>query len=396
MVYSIRFLKFKINWIRRMNICNACGSCNVHLCFDLGCQPLANNYKKTPDEYEEKYELAVNICDDCFHLQLNTIVSPDIIFKNYLYVTGTSDTIKTYFEWYIQNVKSYTDGKSVFDIGCNDGTLLDAFHNHGYTTYGVDPAENLEKIRNPVHVVKVGYLDDTSCPVKPDIITAINVFAHSPNPLKFLNDCAKIAHDDTYVFIQTSQADMIVNNEFDTIYHEHVNFFNIHSMQKLVNRTPFKLIDVKKPNIHGTSYLFVLSKTGTPRYIPQEPHLHVKDTYTRWVENCITFKDNIQKALKGKRVIGYGAAAKGNTLINFTGICPEVIIDDNKLKQGTYSPGMSIPIVGIDYIKSIKTPVIFLPFAWNFYDEIVSKIKGIRDNELDEFINLHSLVQGKI
>jgi hypothetical protein len=193
---------------------------------------------------------------------------------------------------------------------------------------------------------------------------------------------------------------MVLNGEFDTIYHEHINFFNINSFKKLSERAGLVLMDVIKTPIHGTSYMFTLTTSGTPTSNVEtqikneiDHKLYDPDTYTRWVENIMTARDAVREALDSKFVVAYGAAAKGNTLLNFVGVKPQVIIDDNPMKHGTYSPGAKSPVVPIDWLKSLPANacVTFLPLAWNLFDEIKSNILSVRNDARDDFVDLRCM-----
>jgi len=211
--------------------CLACGDKNLKLALTLGIQPLANNFNKIIAE-EPEYPLAVNLCTNCFHLQLTHVVDPEIIYRNYSYVSGTSQTYQDYMWWFAKWCREYTNkyrGGTVLDIGCNDGTQLDYFNKLGYKTYGVDPAENLHKTSTDKgHQVVCGFWNEQSIGNLDnrqfDIVVAQNAFAHNPDPLTYLKLLSPLLKDDGVFFIQTSQADMVRNGEFDTIYHEHVNF----------------------------------------------------------------------------------------------------------------------------------------------------------------------------
>ena len=380
-----------------MNCCVACGSGDIHLCLDLGLQPLANSYKTAPDDPENIYPLGVNLCHTCYHLQLVHFVNPDEMFKSYIWVSGTSDHYRQYLEWFAGYVqKCVPDAKNVLDIGCNDGSQLNAFKALGFETFGVDPAENLAALSSVNHDIHIGYFGENYKPaVKFDVVTAANVFGHSPDPLAFLETCKKITHDDSKIFIQTSQANMVINNEFDTIYHEHISFFNCNSMRALVKRAGLHLNNIFKTNIHGTTYVFVISHKASieePTLFDTERALGLYSIpkYTEWAANCVAKADRLQKALSGKRVIAYGAAAKGNTVLNFLKVRPEVIVDDNPMKIGKFTPGMNAPVVASSYIATIPVdqPVVFLILAWNLIDEIKSKIIKNRNNPLDEFISI--------
>jgi len=361
--------------------CLACDSENLEPSLNLGNQPLANEFLDAPDAPQDSFPLAVNLCQDCLHLQLTYFIDPDKMFKNYLYVSGTSETYRRYLADFARDV--YTGG-CVLDIGSNDGTQLDAFKALGAETWGVDPAENLFATSSSKgHTVHLGYFDDSYEPgVLFDIINAQNVFAHNRNPLDFLLNVKRLLKPGGRVYIQTSQADMVRNGEFDTIYHEHINFFNPWSMKKLVERSGLVLLDVKKTPIHGTSFMFVLGFEGTPAKVVKED----KSVYILWERKCRALVERVRRATKDKRVIAYGAAAKGNTFLNFVGMRPEAIIDDNPLKQGKFSPGQRSPIVSKEYLKTIEGPVTFLPLAWNLFDEIKKQITEIRGNQ-DEFVH---------
>lgn len=376
--------------------CLACGEGGLVPSLDLGLQPLANSFKKDPNDEEDLYPLAVVLCRACYHLQLNYFIDPDLMFKNYLYVSGTSTTYREYLRNFARTVA--TPRMKVLDIGCNDGTQLDMFKEVGCETWGIDPAENLYKISSKNHKVTLGYFDSSYRPgIEFDIINAQNVFAHNRDPTTFLINCKNILKNDGKVYIQTSQADMIRNGEFDTIYHEHINFFNIFSFKKLTERSGLVLYDVQKTDIHGVSYMFVLSKTGpatanVSSMIEEERSsgLYNLSTYSEWEQSCLNFKKNIVEKLSGKTVVAYGAAAKGNTLLNFIKVSPIVIVDDNPLKQGMFSPGMNVPIVPSTWISSAPhdEPLTFVPLAWNFFEEIKNRIISIRNNKLDGFVLL--------
>jgi len=385
--------------------CLACGSDNIHTALDLGRQPLANSYKSSANETEEKYPLGVRLCRECFHLQLSHTVDPEIIYKNYLYATGTNQTIKDYTRWFANFcIESCARADTVLDIGCNDGTQLDAFRALGVKTYGIDPAENLHARSSAQHKVVCDFFGRDAVPklnkVTYDLIVAQNVCAHNPDPKAFLESCRELMADHTVLFVQTSQADMVLHNEFDTIYHEHVNFFNTNSMSKLAQRVGLNVIDVVKTPIHGNSYIFILSKPAFNQHrvenivaLEKAHGLFDLETYTQWETHVRGLVKRLKTQIntyrkQGYTIVGYGAAAKGNTLLNFSNIQLDFIIDDSPLKQGKFTPGTDCAIVGIDRLKKFKRrdKILFMPLAWNFFPEIKSKIQAARTNPNDLFI----------
>lgn len=393
--------------------CLACGSTDLKMTLDLNLQPLANSFRKDRSEFLEMFPLAINRCEKCFHVQLTHAVDPDLMFKDYLYVSGTSQTMMEHFEWFANYSKEYYESmskhylSSVLDIGCNDGSQLKYFISDTVYTHGVDPAENLAATsRADGHDIYVGYFGKDFIAYYGgvyDIIIAQNVFAHNYDPLEFLNNAKFCMMDDSLLFIQTSQADMILNNEFDTIYHEHISFYNINSMNELCKRAGLHLIDVTKCPLHGNSYIFVISKVNKRPHnvqnlidMERKASLLTDSTYEKYTTKCNQVVSDLRWAIKeaqrdGYKIIGYGAAAKGMTLLNFAELSfneIDYIIDDNPLKQGRFTPGSSIPIVSSDVLNTLgpNEKVMFIPLAWNFFSEISKKIRSKRDNKNDRFM----------
>ena len=392
----------------KLNKCLCCDASDLELVFDLGKQPLANSFKATATEKEESYPLAVQVCKHCWHMQLTHAVDPGIIFKNYLYVSGTSRTMLEYFDWFADFAQEYIPTGfptgSVLEIGCNDGSQLNYFKAKGYETWGIDPAENIYPTSSKNHNVICDFLNNRSIQkVRPDtfdIIYAQNVFAHNDNPLEFLQLLKTKMNHYTLLFIQNSQCDMIANGEFDTIYHEHRSFYSHKSMSVLAERAGLNIVDFVKGTIHGGSGIYVLSADNDrPNWLKnlldleKAAGLHNIKTYEKWANNsqyivndlvaCVNWQSKNQNRL----VVGYGAPAKGMTLLNYAQIDLDFIIDDAPLKQGRFTPGRGIPIVGIDHLDKHKhREICFVPLAWNFYDEIVGRIKSVRDFPGDKFV----------
>jgi 2-polyprenyl-3-methyl-5-hydroxy-6-metoxy-1,4-benzoquinol methylase len=392
--------------------CVACGSNKLKLTLDLGKQPLANSYKLEHHIVQEEYPLAVNHCEECFHVQLTHAVNPALMFEDYLYVSGTTQTGREHFESFASFVHSAAKGKTVLDIGCNDGTQLDYFKKLGYNTFGVDPAKNLYKISKKEHTVFLDYFDTefssvfAQADISIDVITAQNVFAHTANPIEFLMAAKQLMHNESTLFIQTSQANMILNNEFDTIYHEHISFFNVQSMDKLCKRAGLFLVGVEWMPIHGTSFVFIIRKKNDGRDVDllineeRTKGLYYPETYIEYAKRCddIVTKlkyecDFVRQGMIGWNVVGYGAPAKGMTLLNYAKLNLDFIIDDNPLKQGRFTPGSSIPIYGPEKLDELKDTTLFVPLAWNFFDEIRARIKSRHDNKYDRFITYFPKVE---
>lgn len=375
-----------------LNKCLCCNGDNLYQILDMHNQPLANSYIDSITENQIYYPLSINYCQTCTHLQLSHAVNPDLLFKKYLYVSGTSITLREYFNNFAKKSLTYfqdTNDFKILDIACNDGSQLTEYSKMGYKTYGIDPAENLYKLSNTVHNVVCDYFNESSinnleCNMF-DIIIAQNVFAHINYPKKFLDICSQHLHVNGKIFIQTSQSEMIENGEFDTIYHEHISFFNIQSMVVLLQSSGMYLEDVFKPNIHGTSYVFVISKNSlcdNSANIIKTETIRTLEKMKNFANNANKVVDNLKKCidkyrLQGYSIVGYGAAAKGNTILNFGGITLDYIIDDNKLKHNLYTPGRKIKIININDINdAVPTQkILWVLLSWNFIEEIKERIK---------------------
>lgn len=393
---------------KKIKNCIACDSTELFEVLNLNEQPLANSYRDHRNEKQYFFPLAINVCSNCFHTQLTDKVNPDLLFKNYLYVSGTSRTQIEYFKWFANFSAEYannSNSKRVLDIGCNDGSQLDEFKKIGWNTQGIDPAENLHQVSSSKHPVICDYFSDKHISLGYfDIIVCQNAFAHNYDQFEFLQNAKKMMHNDSLLFIATSQVDMILNGEFDTIYHEHLSFYTINSMNEICNRSGLNLIDVVRNSIHGNSYIFVISKNKKRNYyienlISYEKSLglHDLDTYKKYAESCNKNAKELNDYITEKKnlsiderpvIVGFGAPAKGNTLMNFMKNGPDFIIDENPLKHNKFIPGLNIEIYGMDYLEKYKdnNNLIFIPLAWNFYKEIKTKIKTVRPNSNDIFV----------
>lgn len=409
------FINNKHNFIEVLNNSNnidtkKCILCNniIDLFINLGKQPLANHLLITPDNVE-KYPLELYRCKNCNHTQIGYFINREILFKHYLYESGVSYTAKQYF---LDFAKKYTNiynnikDKTILEIACNDGSQLDEFSKLGWNTYGIDPAQNIViKAKEKGHKVECGfwgnYINTTIFKnINIDLIVAQNVFAHVVNPIDFLNNCVEIMHDNTLLVIQTSQAAMYKNNEFDTIYHEHVSFFTIKSMKYAVESVGCYLKNVYKTNIHGISYVFEIMKGVKNINLPlleEEINNGLYDNttyinYSRSVYNTKIMATKILSEYKKNNfnIIAYGAAAKGNVFLNYifdsdnNKLLPEYIIDESKLKISRYTPCTNILITDISILtKYSNKKIIIIILAWNFSEEII--------NKLQQYIKLYNI-----
>lgn len=344
--------------VNELKYCLCCGSDNLSEVIDLGDQSPANNYN-----IKKEYPLRLNLCNICSHLQLSHSVDPKILFNDYPYYSGVSSTMLEYYKSFASMAVKYNEPKNVLEIACNDGSQLNEFKNLGLKTYCIEPSRvHAKDIEDNGHYLNTAFFP-SGFDMTFDIIVAQNVFAHTPDPLGFLNGCYKRMHKNSYLFIQNSQINMIMNGQFDTIYHEHISFFNIGSMKMILSRAGMELIEtILVPKIHGDSMVYVIKK--------KEIDL---TTYGDFVNKSNTiindFKDAIERHRKyGYTIVIYGAAAKMINLLRQANVKPDYIVDDTPAKIGKEIPGLGVITNKLPEGKLLIVPV------WNFYDEIKDKI----------------------
>jgi len=355
--------------------CVACGSDRLQTMLVLGDQPLANGFARDVSSVEI-FPLDLVYCQICGHLQLSVAVDPGLLFRNYIYRSGTTDTLKRYFDEFAGAITNRHGVGRILDVACNDGSQLNYFKARGWKTQGVDPASNLCELHD--HPVKVGFFDESALSLgRFDVIIAQNVVAHTKSPdLIFA-----VAHEMTdHFYVQTSQANMIDRNEFDTIYHEHISFFTPNSMVQLGLRTGWHLQSVHLMPIHGDSYLFHFSKSKTQVTAEKLSEDRV-EAFSANVERIVT---NLRTEMnQADNLIGYGAAAKAMTLLNTVGVSPIYIVDDAREKQGLFCPGIGALIHHPEVLMHERSPLNLMPLAWNFEAEIIKRVRRYHPGKLN-------------
>ena len=394
--------------------CRVCKRGNLMTVLDMGRQPLANNFLPAARE-QDTFPLCLVRCRDCHHTQLDHTIPPGRMFDRYLYTSGTSRTLREYFAWMAAECDEATpprpDGQPrvVVELACNDGCQLDEFKRRGWRTVGVDPAANIAPVaRAKGHDIHVGFwgCDEVDVPT-PDVLMGQNVLAHVPDPIAFLHACVRCMGDHTTLVLQTSQCDMFRTGEFDTVYHEHLSYFTAHSFRHAAEAAGLVITDMRKTPVHGTSFLVRMRKRtaaddaaaghdlALPGHHPsvatllaEERELGITDDFfyvqyraraenlARWFERHV-----FGLPAAGYALVAYGAAAKGMTLLNY--MRPDTvayIVDDAPMKQGTFSPQLNVPVRSTDALTAEEGNVAIIVFAWNFLDEIVSKVRAARSN----------------
>lgn len=385
-----------------MTQCIVCGSKTVEVFLDLGPMALANKFLSQKDllKAEDKYPLRVGFCHSCGHVQLVDIVPPYAMFTDYLYVSSASDTLRDHLhELSDVIVRRCALGFNdlVVDIGCNDGTLLNGFKRCGVKTLGVDPAINLADLTEHSGIERyLGFFSsETAARIvarsgHASVITATNTFPHIPDLTDFLTGIKILLKPGGVLVLEMHYLlDLIQQGAFDTIYHEHVSYWALRPMIVLFERAGMQVVGAERlPLHHGQLRVFVQrSGEGIPRggvaELLEEEVANGSgsfETYQRFAQKAMRIKQDLSGTIQdllslGKRVVGYGAPAKGNVLLSFLNFGPdkiEYIVDRSALKQGRYTPGLHIPVVAPDRLL-IDQPEYALLLAWNFADEIIAQ-----------------------
>ena len=385
--------------------CLCCGGSDLRMALDLGVQPPANSYTLRPDEEVPQFPLALNICINCWNAQLNFCVDRKEIFGHYAYVSGTSKTLTKYFAWFAKALsKAMPTGGRVMELACNDGSLIREMQHVGLDCIGVDPAANIAKQAQEAGLpVVCGYWPQVASEIdgKFDAVVCMNVVAHVDDPLTFLVGCRDKLMPGGTIMVQPSQARMFEQGEFDTMYHEHISFFNTRSMAELAARAGLKLVDSFLVKIHGDSAVYLLQHADAPPVVgfrapfmegefainedlvAYEKAIKLFDwsTYEQFGRSAREIVSNVvnivaeQRAL-GRKIVFVGAAAKAMTLVNAGSIKPDLFIDENPLKIGLHAPGSGTQIVALQACGELVGETFFVFSAWNFRHELAAKVRA--------------------
>jgi novobiocin biosynthesis protein NovU/D-mycarose 3-C-methyltransferase len=372
---------------------------------DLGSQPLANSFiaPAALDAPEPRYPLELCRCSACGHVQLSLTVPPEVMFRDYLYVSGTSDTIPVHFAAYANDVaeRFVPDDGLVVEIGSNDGTLLRAFDRSKVRVLGVEPARNIATMANAAGIPTIDefFGEPIANRIRSDhgqaaAIIGNNVVAHIDDlHALFRGVTALLAPGGVFVAEFPYLVDLLERRAYDTIYHEHLSYFSVASVLDLAGRFGMRVMDALRVSVHGGSIRVFMSTRGTPSpavgsllAAERSMRLAEGDPLGAFVADVHTQRDDLRALLAGIRnvrpIAGYGAPAKGNTLLNFCGIdtsLVEFIVDRSPLKQGLLTPGTHIPVQAPDRLiaSGIKDTLLL---AWNFADEILRQQQVYRSN----------------
>lgn len=386
-----------------MDICRACKSSNTYLFLPLGTHPPASRVLAAAEleDEEPRFPLNTHVCLDCGLIQVPDFI-PAEFFRHYFYVPSASETMHRHFASLAGLLidRFITDPtERIVDIGSNDGLFLKACNDRGgAATLGVEPAENLTEIARAkgVEVYNEYFTPETARiarerygPAK--VITTTNTFNHIDDLHAFMNGVVTLLDDRGVFVIEVPHAlDLVEKNEFDTVYHEHLSEFSVKSLVDLFTFVDMEIFDIDRLEIHGGSMRIYGQKKGAGYAVSpevgqwlareREAGLFERETYDAFRQRVEANKRSTVALLtrlkqEGKKLAGYGAPSKGNTLLNYYEIDTRVLdflADRSTLKQGHYAPGTRIPIVAPERILEDQ-PDYLLVLAWNFADEIIEQ-----------------------
>lgn len=386
-----------------MRKCRVCKSEDLETVLHLGRVALANSFleKNQLEEPEPFYPLTVCFCKSCNFVQLAEVVPPEKLFKNYIYVSGTSAEGKRHFELLaedLMNTLQPPKDSLVVEFASNDGTLLQNFKKRGVRILGVEPAENIAPIAEAAGVPTINdfFSEKVAKEIvktkgRAKIIIGTNVFAHLPDLDEVMRSFQILLEESGVIVIESPYiVNLLEKVEYDTIYHEHVSYLSLAPLIRLFDSYGFRIFDAKRTPIHGGSIcIFACRKDAKFKEKPSVAELLAMEkrkglnTIKPYREFAYNVQNSRVKLLEmlyelkksGKRIVGYGAAAKGNTLLNYCNIGPDIldyIADKSPHKQGKYTPGTNIPVVHPDKVLE-DMPEYMLILAWNFAEEIMKE-----------------------
>jgi len=376
---------------------------------DLCMSPLSNSFldKKSLNKKEQIFPLRVFVCSNCFLVQLEEFEKPENIFKDYKYFSSYSESWLNHAKKYVTNVvKQFGLNKDnfVIEIASNDGYLLQYFYNQNIPCLGIEPAKNVANIAKqkgiPTLVKFFGTKtakDLVSKGKMADLLLGNNVLAHVPNINDFVEGIKIILKPNGVVTMEFPHlVELIDKNQFDTIYHEHFSYLSFYTVKKIFEKHGLKIFDVKELTTHGGSLRIYATHSENfvhnvndrvDKLLEKESKFGITQisTYTDFQNQVLLVKNEICKFIdskikNGKKIVCYGAAAKGNTLLNYCGIGTNLIdyvVDKNPHKQGLFLPGTHIPIKDPSEIQKTK-PDYLIIIPWNLQDEIMKQMEHIR------------------
>lgn len=396
-------------WTANQPTCRSCGSGLSATLVDLGMSPLCQTHIEPEklNAMEPFYPLHVWVCGNCYLVQLEEYVSPDAIFSDYAYFSSYSDSWLEHAKRYVDMACARFDlgrDSRVVEIASNDGYLLQNFVGRGVPCLGIEPAANVAQaaVEKGVPSLVRFFGKRTATEVvasfgKADLVLGNNVLAHVPDINDFVGGLAVLLAEGGVLTMEFPHLVRLMDgNQFDTIYHEHFSYLSLLAVENVFSRHGLKVFDVEELPTHGGSLRVFACHEGSTR--AQAPAveslrgrerafgLHSVETYAAFGARVSRTKNALLRFLidakaAGKKIVGYGAPGKGNTLLNYCGIRTDFLdftVDRSPHKQGRFTPGTRIPILAPDRIREAR-PDYVLILPWNLREEVATQMAYIRE-----------------
>lgn len=387
----------------RRSLCRVCSSERLSCIVDYGDMPLAGDFRYGDVESKSAfYPMDLYFCEECSLVQIINVISADVIFDDYRYLSSVTNTLKEHFKSHAEYLHSQLDRPDealIIEFGCNDGVLLGPLKSLGISSVGVDAAENLiEQCKTKGYDCHHGYFNQEMgrLLVKKyglaDLVTASNVFAHIDDIHAVMAgvDCV-LKPDGKFVVEIHYIDDLIELNQYDTVYHEHLCYYSLHSLERLFSQYGFVISDVHRHSLHGgsirvtaarSSFKDLVVSSTVPALLKHERESGFLDFsfYENFGRSFNSHKENIYSLVKnlvddGKTVCAYGAAGRATMLLNYCRLDRSLIsfvVDESPSRIGRQVPGVNLPIVSRDVFHENPTDFCLIT-AWNFEEEIRSK-----------------------
>ncbi len=385
--------------------CPICDSIDTTNLISLGNQPPANDLKKDAITAfsAKKYDLSLQICNNCLYVWLTQLVPPEELFVENTYLTGISSETRSDMEQFADSCIETcrpVKGSTILDIASNDGTLLTFFKNRDMNVLGLDPSKPACELANANGVRTInGFFSDEAVEIilssvgQADLITGTNIITHVENPMAFLNNCKKILKPFGSIVMEFYYFESIIsNNAFDQIYHEHISYFNFTTFSNMLKRMGLETYKVELVKSQGGSLRTFVAFQGVKGIDKSVDDLLKKEGgYFKILKRFRSFPDLVEtrkqkimeiinnERIKGTPMAGYGASAKATVMTNYLGLTPSsiaAIADQSSTKQGKFLPGVGIPVISPEELKGLN-PELIIIFAWNIKGEIIRALKNI-------------------
>lgn len=387
-------------------ICRFCSAKNCSSILDLKETALANSYVSKEKLFEEEYKYKLNlcVCNNCNLIQVNDSVPAEKIFSNYAYFSSSSTSLLKHSEEYVESMIKKFNIKTnslVIEIASNDGYLLQYFSKKGYDVLGIEPASNIAKfaVESGIPTKNIFFTRDNAYKlakdgINADLVVANNVLAHVPDINDFVSAFPLVlSKTGVLTFEFPHVLNLIKLAQFDTIYHEHFSYYSISVVEKILNKHNLKIFDVQQITTHGGSLRIFVCHKNNKNYSQNINVKKLKEIENNYFDNDLKWIFNFRSKVKkvcdeaidfinaansnGLNIVGYGAAAKANTFLNYCGIDNSKIsyfVDKNPEKQNKFTPGTKIPIYSLDKLSKTQPDIVII-FAWNLKTEILNELQ---------------------